>query len=186
MLDLGQLAEQFFLPGGEVPRGLDDDLDQLVAAAPAADVGHPPPLEPEHVAALGPLGDVQPVRAVEGGDLDLGAEGGLGEADRHLADQVVAAPLEERVLADHDLDPEVAPGRTGVARLALVAELEPHAALDARGDSTLSWATAATRPAPRQFGQGSVIRTPSPPQAGQVVATWKKPRDWTTWPWPPQ
>ena len=34
--------------------------------------------------------------------------------------------------------------------------------------------------------QGSLIRTPSPPHAGQVVALWKKPRDWTTCPWPPQ
>ena len=43
------------------------------------------------------------------------------------------------------------------------------------GMSTFRCATARTRPEPRQPGQGSVIRTPSPPQAGQVVATWKKP-----------
>ena len=132
MLDLGQLAEQLLLAGGEVPGRLDDDLDQLVAAAPAVDVGHPAALELEDVAALGPLGDVQPVGAVERRHLDLGAEGGLGEADRHLADQVVAVPLEERVLADLDLDPEVAPRGPGVARLPLVAELEPHPGLDAR------------------------------------------------------
>ena len=54
------------------------------------------------------------------------------------------------------------------------------------GTSTWSLAVAAMRPAPRQPGQGSVIRTPSPPQAGHVVATWKKPRVWTIWPRPPQ
>ena len=59
-------------------------------------------------------------------------ERGLGEADRHLADQVVAVPLEERVLADEDLDPQVAPRGARVARLPLAAELEPHPALDAR------------------------------------------------------
>ena len=136
-------------------RGLDDDLDQLVAAAPAADVGHAAALEPEHVAALRPPGDVQPVGAVEGRHLDLGAEGGLREADRHLAEQVVAVALEERVLADQDLDAEVAPRGAGVARLALAAELEPHAALDARGDVDLQVRhAAATRPSPGSWGRG--------------------------------
>src|SRR5262249_9806871 len=41
------------------------------------------------------------------------------------------APLEERVLLHEHLDPQVAPRRTGVAGLALPAELQPHAALDA-------------------------------------------------------
>ncbi len=48
---------------------------------------------------------MEPVGAVESGDLDLAAESGLREADRDLADQVVAVPLEERVLADLNLDP---------------------------------------------------------------------------------
>ena len=45
---------------------------------------------------------------------------------------------------------------------------------------TLKFTTAGVRPVPRQLGHGSVTRTPSPPQAGHVVATWKNPRDWTT------
>jgi hypothetical protein len=67
--------------------------------------------------------------------VDLAAERGGDVADRDLAGQVGAAPLEDRVRPDRDLDVQVA-GRTAVApRLALAAEPDPVAAVDAGRES---------------------------------------------------
>src|SRR5512134_378172 len=94
--------------------------------------------------------------AVEGGDVDLAAQRGDGEADRHLAMQVVAVALEDRVLAQVDDDVEVA-GRTAVdARFTLAGEPNAVALVDTRRnldrqrllnlDAALAVALAARRP----------------------------------------
>src|SRR5262249_20919003 len=100
VLELGQLAEEFFLAGGQPGGGLDDDLDQFVAAAPAVDIRHAAALELQDLAGLRAAGDGQAVGTVERGDLDLGAQRGLGEADGDAGDQIAAGAFEERVLAD--------------------------------------------------------------------------------------
>src|SRR4051794_1905854 len=166
VFDLRELPEQLLLPGGEVLGGLDHDLDQLVAAAPAADVGHPPRPDPQDLAALGPAGHVQVFGAVERGDFDLGAEGRLGEADGHLAPEVVPLPLEEGMLLDHDLDPQVAARGAEVAELALVAELQPHAALHARGDVDLELGRRRRPARPPTGGAGVGDPDPLTPASG--------------------
>ena len=45
--------------------------------------------------------------------------------------EIVAPPLEERVPLDHHLNSQVAPRRSDVSELALVAKLQPHAAFHA-------------------------------------------------------
>src|SRR4051794_2500478 len=72
LLDLGQLAEQLLLAGGEAAGGLDVDLREDVAPGPAVEVGHAVAADPEDLAALRPLGDVEVVGPVEGRYLDLG------------------------------------------------------------------------------------------------------------------
>src|SRR5262249_14740411 len=103
VLDLGELAEQFLLAGRQVAGRLDDAPRQLVAPATAADVGHAPAPEPEDVAALAAARDLRAVAAVERRHVDFGAQGRLGEADRHLAVQIIAPPLEERMFLHQDL-----------------------------------------------------------------------------------
>src|SRR5207248_1136082 len=68
--------------------------------------------------------------------------------------------FEERVLADHDLDREVAAWRAGVAGLALAAKLEPHAALDAGRDVHLQ--VRDRRDAARAPALGARVGDPDP------------------------
>ena len=67
--------------------------------------------------------------------VDLGAERRLREADRHLADDVVAVAGEERVLAHVQDDVEVAGGAAVAPRFALAAQLQARAGVDAGGDA---------------------------------------------------
>src|SRR5690606_5687308 len=54
-----------------------------------------------------------------------------------LAMEIVAIALEDRVLADPDLDEEVSRRATGDARLAVAGRADPHPVLDAGGDVDL-------------------------------------------------
>ena len=59
------------------------------------------------------------------------------------------------MLLDHDLDPQVAPRSARIAQLALIAQLEPHAALDAGGDVDLEVSGASERARrPGNWGRG--------------------------------
>src|SRR5579859_7042086 len=151
VIELGELAEDFLLARGEMARGFHHDLDELVAPAAAVQIRHAAALEFHHVTALRSLGYGHPLGAVQSGHLHVGTEGGLSEADRHLADKVVSLALEKRVFLHLELDAEVAAGRSGVSRLALIAELEPHPRIDTRRDIHLevSRGTHATRTAAR-------------------------------------
>ena len=71
------------------------------------------------------------VFAFERGNLDIGAKSRLRETDRHLTNQVVAAPLEKLMIADDQLHAEIAARSTGIARFALAAKLNHHAGIDA-------------------------------------------------------
>jgi len=70
----------------------------------------------EDRAVLGALGDGQVVGTIERWDLDLGAEGGLGEADGQLDDKVIALAGEHRVVRDAHDDMEIAPHAVAVGR----------------------------------------------------------------------
>ena len=81
-------------------------------------VGHAAALEREDLAALRAGGNAQLLAAVERGHLDRRPQRRLRVADRHLAEQVLPPPLEQRMLGDVDEAVAVA-GRTAVgARLA--------------------------------------------------------------------
>ena len=105
MVEIGELTEELLLAGSQGAWRFKDDLDQFVPPATAADIGHPATLQPQDVAALGSARNMEPVRAVEGGDFNIAAEHGLGKADRDLTKQVVPVPLEERMLPDQYLNP---------------------------------------------------------------------------------
>ena len=69
-------------------------------------------------------GNLEHHLAVERRHLDRAAEGRGGEADRHLAGQVAALALEDRVLAHADLDVQVARRAAVAARLALAVQAD--------------------------------------------------------------
>src|SRR5204863_9773639 len=67
--------------------------------------------------------------------LDVAAGGRLGGRDRHLADEVVVVPGEDRVRLDGDVAVEVAAGCAGaVAGLALAGHADAFAFVHARRD----------------------------------------------------
>src|SRR5262249_23723185 len=100
------------------------------------------------------------VRTVQRGHVDLGPQGRLGEADRHLTVEVVPPALEEWMLLHQDLDTEVAARRAHVAQFALVALLHPHPALDARVDVDREFDVPGHSSPPRPPGPG--IGDPTP------------------------
>ena len=68
------------------------------------------------------------------GTSNLGTERRLRKANRHLANEVVTPPFEERMLLHQDLDPEVAAAAAHIPQFPLVAALQPDPALDAGRD----------------------------------------------------
>src|SRR5690606_2443803 len=87
------------------------------------------------LAGLRAFWDVDGRLAVQRRHLDLAAERRPRDADRHHAVQVVAVALEDRVLAQADLDVQVA-GRAAVgAGLAVAGAADAHAVVDAGGDA---------------------------------------------------
>ena len=125
--------------------------------------------------------------ALERRHLDLGAERGLREAERHLADDVVVLAAEERVLADADHDVEVARRAAAAARLAFAAQLQARAGVDAGGDLHAEGLRAADDALPLALGDtGSPMTLPCPLHWPQVLAMVKKPCWKRTWPEPRQ
>src|SRR5699024_8202129 len=79
--------------------------------------------------------DVQLLLAVEGVQGDGRAEGGRGHGHRDGGHQVVAVAVEHLVVRDGELDEEVARGAARLTGLALAAQLDAGAVLDAGGDA---------------------------------------------------
>ena len=80
-----------------------------VTTGPSTEVGHAQSLEAKHRAGLCPGRDVQlGLPAFDQRDRDPGPEGGLGDADRGVMDQVGVMALEPGVRTHLDLDVEVA------------------------------------------------------------------------------
>src|SRR5204863_8284417 len=97
----------------------------------AVQVGDAASHQLEDLARLVARGDLRPRLAVERGHLDLRPQRGLREAERDLAHHVGPLADEKRMLAHAEHDVEVA-GHAGVrAGLALAAQLEARAAVDA-------------------------------------------------------
>src|SRR6185312_16377643 len=127
-----ELLEQLFLFGRQVGRRLDGDLDVHVAALGRAHDRHALGAQAELVAALRPGRDVDARRpAVERRHLDGAAQGCLHHGDRHLAVHVRSFALEQRMPAHRQEDIEIAGRPAARARLALAAQANARAVLDA-------------------------------------------------------
>src|SRR5215469_7692693 len=86
--------------------------------------------QPEHAAGLGLRRNLQRDIALERGHVHGPAERRSGKADRHLTAEVHAVALENRVLANLDLDVQVAGGSAVASGLALAREPHPVARID--------------------------------------------------------
>jgi len=173
---LRELLEELALLGGEALRDDDADEDVEIAAAPAAERRDALALEAQDRAGLGALGHGElRLPSVERRDLEGGAEGGLRDAHWHLAEEVRAVALEERVLRHPQDDVEVAggppkaPGSPSPPMRSWLPESTPGGILIWRVRST------GTRPSPPQVLHCSVTIRPVPRQWLQVRATVKKP-----------
>src|SRR6056297_2144067 len=137
-----------------------DHLDghEQVTRASTAEAGHPLAAESELLAALGALGDLHLLRAVESRDLDGVAEDRLREGDRVVVVEIVAVPLEGVVLGDLDVDQQVAvrPAVLAGGSLAVhpegLARLDPRRDFDSERDAVLLDPIAATGAAGRVGG----------------------------------
>ena len=118
---------------GQAFGDLDLDPDQQVALVGAADVGEALAFDAELGAGLGALGDVVLDLAREGGDVDVRAQGGLGEGNGHVQQQGRAVPLEELVGTDGDGHVQVAGGAAVHAGAALAVQDDALAVGDAGG-----------------------------------------------------
>ena len=140
---LGELLQGLLLLPVEVAGGLDVDRDILVAPAPAVEGGDALALQAEGGAGLGALGDVVLHLAVDGGDLQLGAQHRLGEGDGSLAEDAGPLPAEELVGPDGDGDEKVARGAAVLPGVALTPDGDGLPVVDTGGDAGLDLALAA-------------------------------------------
>ena len=151
--------------GVEVRRRVDDHLHQQVAATAALHVGHAPAAQAEHPPGLGAPGHDEVLGAVERRVGQDGAEGGLGDRDVQLVDQVVALALEALVGLDPHVDVEVAVAAAAGPDRAEAAEPQGRAGVDPGRDVD---------------GVGLLLDPPAlAPAVGARLAR-------SIWPWPPQ
>src|SRR5262249_8604414 len=106
LVDLGQLAEKLLLALGQTLRRLDENGNEQVALAAGAEVRQAVARHAHNVAALDAGLERVVHRAVQRRHFHLAAKRGLAEAERHLADQVIAVALEERMILHVDADDE--------------------------------------------------------------------------------
>ena len=153
---LRQLSHQVALGAAHLLRNLHDHFDDKVALALVVQVGNAAPSDAQFLAALRALGNLEADRAVDAGNVNLRAQGGLREADGNDAVEVVADALEEVVRADGENDVKIALGTAGAAGIALARVADARALFNAAsGTLTLSLNSAEARPSPRQTVQGS-------------------------------
>src|SRR5688572_18097209 len=132
-----ELLQQHALLGGQVDRGLHHHAAVEVAGGAAAHRLDAAVAQAELLAALRLGGNAQLHLAPERGHAHDIPEGGLRNADRHFAMEVVAVAFEDVVRTHAHLDVEVPGRRTGRARLALARQADAVAVVDARGDLDL-------------------------------------------------
>jgi hypothetical protein len=112
----------------------DIDLDELVAGAAASDIGQSLSLDAKDAAVLGSRGNFELFFAVEAGDIDSGAEGGLGKANGDEGDEVVSVAFEEIVGLYCDVAVEVSSGTAHSPGLAFAGDTYPLSLMNAGGD----------------------------------------------------
>src|SRR5665213_1507838 len=117
-------SQERFLLRAQVLRHDDLDDDVLVAATPSSDVRHAPPAHTERLPVLRPGGDRDLDSTLERRYLDPVAECRLHHVHPELIDDVLVAPLQERMRLDPEHHVQVAGRSASDARLALAAEAD--------------------------------------------------------------
>ena len=105
---LGRVVRQQLALALRQPRR-DDDVDEHVEITPRtrpAEMRHAATAQADLRAGLGPGPDLDVLVAVDGRDGDRRAEGGLGDRDVRLVDQLGALAPQRRVRRDVDRDVE--------------------------------------------------------------------------------
>src|SRR4030095_10553805 len=129
-----QLAQQRLLIVGEIHGRLDHDAAEEIARRTAAHRLHALLAQAEHAPRLRLARHLEVDVAAERRHLDFSAERRCREAHRHLARQVAAVALEDRMLAHADFDVEISRRAAVASGLALAGETDPVAGRDARRD----------------------------------------------------
>jgi len=132
-----ELFEGRSLLGRELRGNLDDDLKEEVPASEAPEVRHPLPLQSKDVPVLGSRRYLERGGAVQGGNSDLGAEGGLREGERKLGQEIVTVAGEQIVLLDRDHDVKITRCPAPKTGLALSLETNLGTVLNPGGNSDL-------------------------------------------------
>src|SRR5438309_1424331 len=127
----------FPLLGGDGARQLHVDRRiEIAGLAALADRGHAVSFQPEDLPVLRRRRNPEPQRlAAERRDVDLAAEHGGGQGNRHARVQIASLSLERRMRRDPDPEIEIAGLRAAAAVLALARDAHPRAFADARRDS---------------------------------------------------
>src|SRR5579863_10069700 len=107
-MKLGVLAQQFLGTLVLDLRRVDGDLHDLIAARSGARVRHALLAEPELLAVLGALRNLQEGAAVDGGHLDLGAEARFIDPHRHGDFDIVSVAAEKGVRIHAHRDVQIA------------------------------------------------------------------------------
>src|SRR5437763_918441 len=128
-----QLLQQLALVLGELHRRLHRDVAIEVAGVGRTHALDALAAQAELLARLRAFGDVDRRLAIERRHVDLSAQRRARDAHRDHAVQVVAVPLEDRVLLQPDLDEQVARRPAVRARLAVARAADAHAVVDAGG-----------------------------------------------------
>src|SRR5258706_2091030 len=134
VLDLGELAQEVFLPRRQRAWSHHFDGDQLVAARRAMHHRHALALQAHRCAALRAGRNLQRLLAVERQHLDLRAQRAVSEADRQLVQDVGALPLKILVRLDGERHEEVARRAAARPSLALTRDTHVDAVVHAGGD----------------------------------------------------
>ena len=126
-----KLLEQFALVLGEFHRGLNGNVAIQITRVARTHAFDAFSAQPELLAGLCALGNVDGRFATERGHINFAAQCGLGEADRHRAVQVVAIALKNVVLFQTDLYVQIARWTAVGAGLAVAGAANAHGVVDA-------------------------------------------------------
>ena len=127
---LAELFKQLALTLVQVDRRFHRYPAHQVASRATAHWGHALAAQAEQLAGLGALGNLQLDPTIEGRHFQLATQRRIGEADRHLAVQVLAVTLEDRMLTDVDHHIQVASRATMRAGLTLARQANAITGID--------------------------------------------------------
>src|SRR6185437_1139828 len=133
-----ELAQQFLLPLGQMHRRLDIHLDEHVAARRASQPRHALAAQPELMARLRPRRDRHlGAAAIDGRHLDGAAQSRNRHRDRHVAVNMRAVALEQRMRPDAEKNVEIAIAAAAHPGFAFAGEADARAVLHPRRDGDI-------------------------------------------------